>query len=158
MEANLITTFGEGVLVNPRGIYVTPEHICYVADRDAKAVFVFDADGELIHTYGKPTAPLYGETQDFLPLKVIANEAGTMYIICESNTNGIVQISPVDGGTFLGYFGTNGTDPSLWNIILDIPHLRGNEHIIMVSDRNCCRYFLVSVRFYHVDAGDIEAL
>lgn len=84
MEANLITTFGEGVLVNPRGIYVTPEHICYVADRDAKAVFVFDADGELIHTYGKPTAPLYGETQDFLPLKVIANEAGTMYIICES--------------------------------------------------------------------------
>ncbi len=117
MEANLITTFGEGVLVNPRGIYVTPEHICYVADRDAKAVFVFDADGELIHTYGKPTAPLYGETQDFLPLKVIANEAGTMYIICESNTNGIVQISPVDGGTFLGYFGTNGTDPSLWNII-----------------------------------------
>ncbi len=117
MEANLITTFGEGVLVNPRGIYVTPEHICYVADRDAKAVFVFDADGELIHTYGKPTAPLYGETQDFLPLKVIANEAGTMYIICESNTNGIVQISPVDGGTFLGYFGTNRTDPSLWNII-----------------------------------------
>lgn len=117
MEANLVTTFGEGVLVNPRGIYVTPEHLCYVADRDARAVFVFNADGELINTYGKPTEPLYGETQDFLPLKVIANEAGTMYIICESNTNGVVQISPVDGGTFLGYFGTNGTDPSLWNII-----------------------------------------
>ncbi|MCM1103954.1 MAG: hypothetical protein NC409_07585 [Clostridium sp.] len=117
MEAELITTFGEGVLVNPRGIYVTPEHICYVADRDARSVFVFDADGELIHTYGKPTAPLYGETQDFLPLKVIANEAGTMYVICESNTNGVVQISPVEGGTFLGYFGTNSTDPSLWNII-----------------------------------------
>lgn len=117
MEANLVTTFGEGVLVNPRGIYVTPEHLCYVADRDARAVFVFNADGELINTYGKPTAPLYGETQDFLPLKVIANEAGTMYIICESNTNGVVQISLMDGGTFLGYFGTNGTDPSLWNII-----------------------------------------
>lgn len=117
MEANLITTFGEGILSNPRGIYVTPEHLCYVADRDARSIFVFDANGELIQTYGRPTAPLYGETQDFLPLKVIANEAGTMYIICESNTNGIVQISPVDGGTFLGYFGTNGTDPSLWNII-----------------------------------------
>ncbi|MCM1263928.1 MAG: YIP1 family protein, partial [Butyrivibrio sp.] len=39
------------------------------------------------------------------------------YIICESNTNGIVQISPVEDGTFLGYFGTNATDPSLWNII-----------------------------------------
>lgn len=117
MDANLISTFGEGVLVNPRGIFVTPEHICYVADRDARSIFVFDENGELIQTYGRPTAPLYGETQDFLPLKIIVNESGTMYIICESNTNGVVQISPVEGGTFLGYFGTNGTDPSLWNII-----------------------------------------
>ncbi len=117
MNGELVKTFGEDVLVNPRGIYVTAAHICYVADRDAKKVFVFDENGELIQSYGRPTAPLYGETQDFMPLKVIANESGTMYIICESNTNGVVQISPVDGGTFLGYFGTNSTNVSLWNII-----------------------------------------
>ncbi len=116
-EGGLIATFGEDVLVNPRGMYVTAEHICYVADRDAKQVFVFDENGRLTESYGRPTAPLYGETQDFMPLKVIANESGTMYIICESNTNGVVQISPVDGGTFLGYFGTNATNASLWDII-----------------------------------------
>lgn len=117
MEGNLIKTFGENVLVSPRGIYVASDHTCYVADRDARKVFVFDGGGELLCSYGKPVEPLYGETQDFLPLKVAANESGTIYVICESNTNGIVQISPVNGGTFLGYFGTNSTNASLWNII-----------------------------------------
>lgn len=117
MEGNLIKTFGEDILVSPRGIYVSSDHTCYVADRDAKKVFVFDGEGELVCSYGKPVEPLYGETQDFLPLKVVANESGTIYVICESNTNGIVQISPVSDGTFLGYFGTNSTNASLWNII-----------------------------------------
>lgn len=117
MDANLIDTFGEGILVAPRGMYVTKDRICYVADRDARSIFVFDAAGELIQTYGKPEHPLYGSTQDFLPLKIVVNESGTMYIICESNNNGIVQISPVEGGTFLGYFGTNNTSASLWRII-----------------------------------------
>ena len=113
----MIKTFGEGTLVTPRGIFVTDEHITYVADRDAKAIFVFDEDGKLINSYGRPDVPMYGETQDFLPLKVIVNDAGTMYVICESNTNGVVEISPVDNGTFLGYFGTNSTNSSLINII-----------------------------------------
>lgn len=117
IEGNLIKTFGEGTLVTPRGIFVTDEHITYVADRDAKAIFVFDEDGKLINSYGRPDVPMYGETQDFLPLKVIVNDAGTMYVICESNTNGVVEISPVDNGTFLGYFGTNSTNSSLINII-----------------------------------------
>lgn len=112
----LVKTFGEGTLVNPRGIYVTKEHICYVADRDARSIFVFDQEGKLIETYGKPDHPLYGSAQDFLPLKIVVNESGTMYVVCESNNNGIVQISPVEGGTFLGYFGTNNTRASLWNI------------------------------------------
>lgn len=82
-EANLIATFGEGILVSPRGMYVTEEKLCYVADRDARSIFVFDENGELIQTYGKPEHPLYGSTQDFLPLKIVVNESGTMYIICE---------------------------------------------------------------------------
>ncbi len=116
-DGELIRTFGEGTLVNPRGIYVTPDHTTYVADRDAKAIFVFDEAGTLIHTYGRPDVPMYGESQDFLPLKVVVNNAGTIYVICESNTNGIVEISPVEEGTFLGYFGTNATRNSILTII-----------------------------------------
>lgn len=116
-EGNYYGSFGEDILVTPRGMYVTEDRICYVADRDAKMIWVFDKDGNLTHAYDRPTEAMYGETQDFLPLKVVANKSGTIYAICESNTNGIVQISPVDEGTFLGYFGTNATDPSLWRII-----------------------------------------
>ncbi len=117
MDAEPVMIFGEDVLKSPRGIFVTPGHICYVADRDAKAIFVFDAEGKLINTYGKPDSAMYGESQDFLPLKIVVNSFGTMYVICESNTNGIVEISPAEGGTFLGYFGTNSTRASLWTII-----------------------------------------
>jgi len=117
MNCELVKTFGEGVLQSPKGIYVTPDHITYVADRDAHCVFVFDEDGELIHKYVKPTEAMYGEALDFIPLKIVVNSSGTMYVICESNTNGIVEISPVEDGTFLGYFGTNATNANLWTII-----------------------------------------
>ena len=117
IEGNYYGSFGEDIFVNPRGMYVTEEKICYVADRDARMIWVFDEKGTLIASYDRPTEAMYGETQDFLPLKVVANSSGTIYAICESNTNGIVQISPVDNGTFLGYFGTNATDPSIWRII-----------------------------------------
>jgi sugar lactone lactonase YvrE len=116
-EGGLAMVFGEDVLVTPKGIYVTKDGICYVADRDAKKIFVFDKNGSLINEYGRPKEAMYGETQDFLPIKIVVNSSGTMYVVCESNTNGIVQISPVGGGTFLGYFGTNATNAGLWNII-----------------------------------------
>lgn len=107
LEGNLLKTIGEGTLVSPRGVYVTENGHVYVADRDAEAVFEFDGDGQLLNRYGKPDSPLYGETLSFLPIKLVVNDAGIMYVICESNTNGIVEISPIEGGTFLGYFGTN---------------------------------------------------
>ncbi len=117
IEGNYYGSFGEGTLVNPRGMYVTEDRICYVADRDARMIWVFDENGNLMESYDRPTEAMYGETQDFLPVKVVANDSGTIYAVCESNTNGIVQISPVDDGTFLGYFGTNATQASIWRII-----------------------------------------
>ncbi len=117
MEGELVRTIGEGTLVTPMGVYVTDEKHIYVADRDAQAVFEFDEKGTVLNTYTKPDSPLYGDSLSFLPIKVVVNDAGIMYIICESNTNGIVEISPTDGGTFLGYFGTNYASTSLRTII-----------------------------------------
>lgn len=117
IESEQIRVFGEGILVSPRGVFVTGDKHVYVADRDANAVFEFDGNGELLHTYTKPTSPLYGEDISFLPMKVVVNDAGILYVVCESNTNGIVEISPADGGTFLGYFGTNYASTSLRTII-----------------------------------------
>lgn len=117
VNGNLTRIIGKGTLVTPMGIFVTDNKHVYVADRDASAVFEFDENGTLLNKYGKPDNPLYGEGLSFLPLKVVVNDAGIMFIVCESNTNGIVEISPSDGGTFLGYFGTNYASTSLQTII-----------------------------------------
>ena len=106
-DGELKGIIGGDVLQAPRGVFVTKDGHIYVADRDAEAVFEFSPEGEVLNRYGKPDNPLYGETLSFLPLKVVVNDAGILFVICESNTNGIVEISPTDGGTFLGYFGTN---------------------------------------------------
>lgn len=117
LDGELVKIIGEGTLVNPRGVFVTPDGTVYVADRDAEQVFVFDGDGTLVNSYGRPNSPLYGDAVTYQPIKVVVNNAGILFVICESNTNGIVEISPTEGGTFLGYFGTNFASASLSTII-----------------------------------------
>ncbi len=117
LEGDLITIIGEGTLKTPKGVFVTDNNHVYVADRDAQAVFEFDENGNVVNTYTKPDSPLYGETLDFLPIKIVVNDAGIMYVVCEKNTNGIVQISPSEGGTFLGYFGTNFAAQDIMTIV-----------------------------------------
>lgn len=117
LEGNLIKTIGEGILQSPYGVYVTADGSVYVADKAAEKIVVFDAGGNVIQEYGKPDSPMYGANQTFKPIKIAVNAGGNMYIICEGNTNGIVQISPADGGSFLGYFGTNYTMLSPFQII-----------------------------------------
>ena len=112
-----VRMIGEGTLQSPMGVFVSDDDKVYVADRDAKKVFVYDLEGNLLNEYGKPDSPIYGSTMDFRPIKVVANSTGTMYVICEGNMNGIVQISPVEGGSFLGYFGTNYTSLSPFQIL-----------------------------------------
>ena len=116
-EGELVKTIGEGTLKNPRGVFVTDSGDIYVADRDAERIFIFNGEGTLTEQYGKPSSPLYGDEVSFLPIKIVVNDAGIMFVVCESNTNGIVEISPTDGGTFLGYFGTNYAATSLTTII-----------------------------------------
>ena len=116
LDGEFVTAIGEGTLVSPHGVYVTDNNHVYVADRDAEAIFEFNMQGEVLNKYTKPTSPLYGEKTSFLPIKIVVNDAGIMYVVCESNTNGIVEISPTEGGTFLGYFGTNFASTDLWTI------------------------------------------
>lgn len=116
-DGEQVGTIGEGILQTPTGVYVTEDGTVYAADKDAKKVFVFDAQGNVTAEYGKPDSPIYGNSMDFKPTKVVTNKTGTMYIICEGNMNGIVQLSPVEGGSFLGYFGTNYTSLSPFQMI-----------------------------------------
>lgn len=116
LDGNYVNTIGENELVAPTGIFVTVDRTLYVADKDGKKVVVYDKNGNKINEYTKPYHPLYGDKVDFKPQKIVVNEGGNMYIICEGNTNGIVQLSPIDGGSFVGYFGTNNTSVTLMQV------------------------------------------
>lgn len=105
LEGEWVKTIGEGELKEPYGVFVTADKDVYVADHAGRVV-VFDDAGQVKASYEKPDHPLYG-SGDFKPVKIVVNAGGDMYIVCEGNSNGLVQLTPTEGGTFLGYFGTN---------------------------------------------------
>lgn len=113
-EGELVKTVGsKKTLKSPKGVWVDSELNIYVADEQGRAVVVFDKDGEVIQEYEKPTHQLFGETAPYRPNKIVLDKRGNLYIASTGNTNGIVQISPVDGGEFLGYYGANNSTISL---------------------------------------------
>lgn len=118
LEGNLISVIGKGQLKEPYGVFVTDDKSVYVADHSGKVV-VFNKEGKVTAEYTKPNHPLYGNG-DFKPVKIVVNEGGDMYIVCEGNGNGLVQLTPTEGGTFLGYFGTNYASVSVLRMIQEV--------------------------------------
>lgn len=123
LKGNLIQLIGKDELSDPSGLFITDEYI-YVADetyvaKKEGAVLVYDHDGNLVTTYNKPKDVLYGSAA-YQPSKLIVDAAGNMYIVGKANSNGIIQISPTDGGTFLGYFGANAAEVSAMTKFLSI--------------------------------------
>ena len=95
-------------LKSAQGVFVDDGLNVYVADEKARAVVVFDQNGKEIRTYTRPTdTPLFGENAAFKPNKIVLDKRGNLYIASTGNTNGIVQLSPVGSGEFLGYYGAN---------------------------------------------------
>ena len=91
-----------------QGVFVDDDLNVFVADEKARAVVVFDQNGKEIRSYTKPTdTPLFGESAAFKPNKIVLDKRGNLYIASTGNTNGIVQLSPVGNGEFLGYYGAN---------------------------------------------------
>ena len=95
-------------LKSAQGVFVDDDLNVFVADEKARAVIVFDKEGNEIRSYKKPTdTPLFGESAAFKPNKVVLDKRGNLYIASTGNTNGIVQLSPIGEGEFLGYYGAN---------------------------------------------------
>lgn len=100
-------------LDSPTGVYVDDELNVYVADNGDRIVTVFSPEGEVIRQYTRPTHQLFGDTAPYRPSKIVLDKRGNLYIVSTGNTNGIVQISPVGDGEFLGYYGANSSNITL---------------------------------------------
>ncbi len=106
---NTVTGELEGEITNeefskPKGVFITEEGLIYVADSGAEAVFKLSSDGEILDTYGRPTAPAFGDT-NYNPKRIAVDDRGNMYMVSEGVYNGIILLSKT--GEFLGYFTSN---------------------------------------------------
>jgi streptogramin lyase len=115
---NLIQTIGSedgpGSLSSPEGVFVTPEGKVYVADSGNQRIAVFEADGTFSREYKKPETNLLA-AENFVPIKLVVDRRGVMYIDMNSSYQGLVRLSPE--GDFMGYFGANKAQDSLLNWI-----------------------------------------
>lgn len=104
----IVSTIEYEGFVSPRGIYILNNNKMYIADSGAGKVFVFlrNEEGNFTYMkeYGRPTSVLFAGNE-FKPMKISVDPAENMYIIGESVTEGIIQLSK--DGEFMGYFATN---------------------------------------------------
>ena len=110
----------------PRGVFVNARGELYVADARAGAVFHFDADFNLLQTFTRPTAIVFGDTF-FAPTRVVADNRGNVYIVGEGVYAGIIQLS--GSGQFLGYFASNRTTVTLMDIIREFFYTREQREL-----------------------------
>ncbi len=117
-EGELVRTIGsKKELKSAMGVFVDEELNVYVADEKGRTVVVFGPDGKVIREYEKPTHQLFGENAAYKPVKIVLDKRGNLYIASNGNTDGIVQISPVGEGEFLGYYGANTSNISFMTLI-----------------------------------------
>jgi len=100
-----IDVIGEGVLTDPRGLFVNSDGTVYVADAGAPAVFQFAEDGTLLLRIDKPDNYLFSEQSVFVPTNVVVTKQKNIFVAGEGAHEGLMQFD--QNGEFQGYFAAN---------------------------------------------------
>lgn len=115
-DGALLQTIGEeegaGMLSAPEGLFVTPEGGVYVADSGNQRIAVFRADGTFDREYKKP-ASTFLEQEHFVPVKLVVDRRGVMYVSLNSSYQGLLRMN--DKGEFMGFFGANKAQQTVLN-------------------------------------------
>ena len=83
--------------VSPTGIYVDDKLNVYICDRDNHIVVELDKTGNVVRTitvkYEKGTETEVLEDKfDFRPLKIVMDDAGRLFIVCERFNKGLLEL------------------------------------------------------------------
>ncbi len=115
IAGQLVNTYEFDEFKLPTGVFVKDDYL-YVADKVAKSVFQIDLLTEqIVMTIIKPTSPIFGQQNDFVPTKVAVDSSDSIYIIGEGSTSGVIQMNYA--GEFVGYLGINTVTLSLRKIL-----------------------------------------
>ncbi len=98
-------------LVKPNGLFVTKDRQLLIVDKELKTTFRCDMDGNIKQIYQKPDNEIEFTGIDYIPLKVIADQNGYVYILAQDIHQGLLTYKM--DGMFTGYFGANPTKITL---------------------------------------------
>ncbi|MDE7298485.1 MAG: gluconolactonase [Lachnospiraceae bacterium] len=90
---------------SPNDVFVTKTGELYICDTKNGRIVHVDKDLNLIKTIIKPVDETYDASQDFLPVKAVADDAGRVLVVATNINKGVMQYSPE--GVFTGYIGAN---------------------------------------------------
>lgn len=87
-----------------QGLFVTEEGTLYVADKDARTVYVATAEGKVTGTVDAPPADKVEDDFEYTPISVVVDSADIIYVISSSAYNGALQYN--EKYEYLGYYGS----------------------------------------------------
>lgn len=98
------------VFAEPMGVSVGRDGLIYIADTGNGRIVVFDKNLNWKKTLNEPDKESTLYDYDYKPIKVDADSGGRIYVIAESQTQGILQFD--SNGDFLGYLGATKVVPN----------------------------------------------
>lgn len=101
-QGEFVEEITEG-LSGPQGVFVTEENHIYVADSGNGRVLEYDDNRKLIREVGRPETDLIDASQNYVPVKVVVDGAGRIYVIAYGINMGLVEFN--EAGEFQGFMG-----------------------------------------------------
>ncbi len=121
LKAEYVTfTGGSDVLTMnaPQGIYVDENDNMYIADYNNHRAIKVSPAGEILTEYLKPDADIAFSGIDFLPMHVVVDVRGFVYVHCQGIYQGAITYS--DDGKFIGYFAGNAVTVGVTEVFKNI--------------------------------------
>ena len=99
----------------PNDVFVTENGDIYVADTNNQRITHFDTDLNAVKIITKPRDALMDEVSEFLPLKLVVDNADRIYLIARNVNKGVMEFDST--GAFTGYVGANKVNFSVADMI-----------------------------------------
>ena len=103
-----LRSWGGGLVIDPHGIFITPDDRVFLVDRDGHRVLCFTAQGELLFTIGDPSRPRLQAPFNH-PADVAVAGDGTIYVSDGYGNSSVHRFSAE--GDWSGSWGRPGTGP-----------------------------------------------
>jgi hypothetical protein len=94
----------------PEGVFVSNNGDIYIADTGSKRIVKFNSQFVCQDIIRMNQSDVLGENYDYLPSKVVVDDADRIYAISKNDYQGILEIS--QNSDFVGYTGSNTVNPN----------------------------------------------